>query len=53
MNEEKISSVPQFNDQYYDHWSELMENILRAKGLWSLVEDGLEEPKDGVALTDA
>ncbi|KAL7592649.1 hypothetical protein Lser_V15G32689 [Lactuca serriola] len=53
MNEEKMSSVPQFNGQHYDHWSELMENILRAKGLWSLFEDGLEEPRDGVALTDA
>lgn len=53
MSEEKgLTKIPQFSG-HYDHWSELVENLLRAKGLWSLVENGFEEPKVGTLLTDA
>ncbi|XP_022961422.1 uncharacterized protein LOC111462003 [Cucurbita moschata] len=31
--------------------SELMENLLRAKGLWSLVEEGYTEPAEGIEVT--
>ena len=35
--------LPQF-DGHWDHWSEVMENFFRARGLWSLIESGVEEP---------
>ncbi|KAK4440576.1 hypothetical protein Salat_0392500 [Sesamum alatum] len=33
-------SVPKF-DGYYDHWAMLMENFLRSKEYWSVVENGI------------
>ncbi|KAF2293462.1 hypothetical protein GH714_022661 [Hevea brasiliensis] len=52
MSDDKtLTKIPHF-DGHYDHWSELMENLLRAKGLWSLIENGFEEPK-GEMLTEA
>ncbi|XP_045802227.1 uncharacterized protein LOC123895786 [Trifolium pratense] len=33
-------SVPKF-DGYYDHWAMLMENLLRSKEFWSVVENGV------------
>ncbi|KAJ9559214.1 hypothetical protein OSB04_013828 [Centaurea solstitialis] len=50
MSEEKLK-VPHF-DGYYEHWSEMMENLLRAKRLWNLIEPGFEEPAVGVALNE-
>jgi len=53
MSEDKtLTKIPHF-DGHYDHWSELMENLLRAKGLWSLVENGFTKPKEGTLLTEA
>lgn len=53
MNDDKtLTKIPHF-DGHYDHWSELMENLLRAKGLWSLVENGFERPVEGTRLTEA
>ncbi|XP_057999374.1 uncharacterized protein LOC131178435 [Hevea brasiliensis] len=53
MSEDKtLTKIPHF-DGHYDHWSELMENLLRAKGLWSLVEIGFTEPIEGTILTEA
>ena len=53
MSDEKISvKIPHFDGSHYDHWSELMENLLRAKGLWNLVETGIKEPNEGVVLTN-
>ena len=49
MEEEKMK-VPQF-DGHWDHWSEVMENFFRARGLWSLIENGLEEPTTTTILT--
>ncbi|KAJ9543711.1 hypothetical protein OSB04_023418 [Centaurea solstitialis] len=46
-----LSVVPRF-DGHYDHWAELMENFLRAKGLWSCVEHGVVA-RGGVTLEDA
>jgi len=42
------AAVPRF-DGHYDHWSMLMENFLRSKEYWSLVETGYE----GQAVTYA
>ncbi|CAM8898230.1 unnamed protein product [Rhodiola kirilowii] len=56
MSDEKFSSkISHFDGNHYDHWSELMENLLRAKGLWNLVQNGFIEPNEGaiVVLTDA
>lgn len=47
-----VTKIPHF-DGHYDHWSELMENLLRGKGLWSLMENGFDEPRAGTMLTDA
>ena len=40
-------SIPHF-DGHYDHWSMLIENFLRSKELWGLVETGYEEPVSGL-----
>ncbi|XP_073265803.1 uncharacterized protein [Populus alba] len=45
-------AIPRF-DGHYDHWSMLMENFLRSKEYWSLVEQGINEPTVGSVLTDA
>ncbi|GAA0172111.1 hypothetical protein LIER_43920 [Lithospermum erythrorhizon] len=36
-DENSLIKVPTF-EGHYDHWSELMENILKAKGLWGMIE---------------
>lgn len=33
-------SVPKF-DGFYDHWAMLMENLLRSKEYWGLIEGGV------------
>ncbi|KAL5724118.1 hypothetical protein ACHQM5_007419 [Ranunculus cassubicifolius] len=48
-------AIPLF-DGHYDHWSLLMENFLRSKEYWHLIEDGISEPANEAAeraLTDA
>ena len=35
-------AIPRFNG-HYDHWSMLMENFLRSKEMWELVENGYTE----------
>ncbi|CAL2238396.1 unnamed protein product [Prunus armeniaca] len=44
-------AIPCF-DGHYDHWSMLMENFLRSKEYWTLVETGIVEPESGVVLTE-
>lgn len=44
--------IPRF-DGHYDHWGMLMENFLRSKEYWSLIEDGIAEPAEGAVLTEA
>ena len=43
--------IPRF-DGHYDHWSMLMENFLRSKEYWHIVESGVAEPAVGVMLTE-
>ncbi|MCI39450.1 homeobox-leucine zipper protein HDG8-like, partial [Trifolium medium] len=33
-------AIPKF-DGYYDHWLMLMENLLRSKEYWGLIENGV------------
>lgn len=49
MGDDKMK-LPQF-EGHWDHWSEVMENFFRAKGLWNLIEIGFEEPASTVVLT--
>ncbi|KAI9157025.1 hypothetical protein LWI28_015633 [Acer negundo] len=43
-------AIPKFDGHY---WSMLMENFLRSKEYWSLVEDGIPAAAEGVVLTEA
>ncbi|KAH7554147.1 hypothetical protein JRO89_XS12G0120200 [Xanthoceras sorbifolium] len=45
-------AIPRF-DGHYDHWSMLMENFLRSKEYWQVVDSGVAEPTEGIMLTDA
>lgn len=48
-------AIPRF-DGHYDHWSMLMENFLRSKEYWGLIEGGIVDPTGGdsdVVLSDA
>ncbi|KAJ1398724.1 gag-polypeptide of LTR copia-type [Sesbania bispinosa] len=42
-------AIPRFDGQY-DHWSMLMENFLKSKEYWQVIEYGV--PKASVVLTD-
>ncbi|KAK9931772.1 hypothetical protein M0R45_019036 [Rubus argutus] len=44
--------IPRF-DGHYDHWSMRMDNFLRSKEYWGLVETGYEEPASGSTVTEA
>ena len=46
------AAIPRFNG-HYDHWSMLIENFLRSKEYWTIVENGIEAPAAGETLTDA
>ncbi|GJW21496.1 putative RNA-directed DNA polymerase [Tanacetum coccineum] len=51
MNDDKLK-VPVF-DGHYEHWSEMMENFLRAKQVWNLIDPGIREPTVGIAQSEA
>ncbi|KAL4584185.1 hypothetical protein LXL04_008777 [Taraxacum kok-saghyz] len=51
MNDDKMK-VPVF-DGHYEHWSEMMENLLRAKKVWNLIDPGIREPEVGIAQSEA
>ncbi|KAM7502462.1 hypothetical protein LguiB_001366 [Lonicera macranthoides] len=44
--------IPKF-DGDYDHWSLLMENLLRSKEYWGAIEVGYVEPAEGETLVAA
>ena len=44
-------SISRF-DGHFDHWSMLMENFLRSKELWILIETGYTEPEKGASVTE-
>ncbi|RVX23984.1 Retrovirus-related Pol polyprotein from transposon TNT 1-94 [Vitis vinifera] len=39
-------------DAHYDHWCMLMENFLRSKEYWNLIEQGILTAEAGVELTE-
>lgn len=39
-------------DGHYDHWCMLMENILRSKDYWSLIEQGIPTTEAGAEFTE-
>ncbi|XP_074326486.1 uncharacterized protein LOC141664432 [Apium graveolens] len=43
--------IPKF-DGFYEHWAKLMENFLRSKEFWSLVEDGIDEMPEGTKSSE-
>lgn len=51
MSERESSlSIPKF-DGDYEHWAMLMENLLRSKEWWDLIEVGVTTPERNVILT--
>ena len=48
----KMMTIPKF-DGDFEHWSMLMENLLRSKEWWDMIESGYVEPARGEILTDA
>ena len=40
-------------DGHYDHWSMLMENFLRSKEYWPIVESRIQAPAPNTVLLDA
>ena len=46
------AAIPRF-DGHYDHWSMLMENFLRSKEYWPIIESGIEELATTTILIDA
>ena len=44
-------AIPKF-DGHYDHWSMLMENFLRSKEYWGLVENGIPAAAEEEDLTE-
>ncbi|KAL4565654.1 hypothetical protein LXL04_029757 [Taraxacum kok-saghyz] len=51
MNDDKMK-VPVF-DGHFEHWSEMMENLLRAKQVWNLIDPGIRESAVGIAQSEA
>ncbi|XP_076930697.1 uncharacterized protein LOC143595610 [Bidens hawaiensis] len=51
MSTEKLK-VPIFEGRY-EHWSKMMENLLRAKQLCGLIDPGIIEPAVGIAQSEA
>jgi len=45
-------AIPHF-DGHHDHWAMLMENFLRSKEYWPLVEDGITSYPKGTVLIAA
>nr|XP_034893821.1 uncharacterized protein LOC118033088 [Populus alba] len=44
-------AIPRF-DGHYDHWSMLMENFLRSKEYWNLIETGITAAAEGSSLSE-
>ena len=43
-------AIPKY-DGHYDHWAKLMENFLRSKQYWNLVEQGIAKVADGAVFS--
>lgn len=49
---DSLLSIPKF-DGDYEYWAMLMENLLRSKEWWNLIETGISQPDRNVILTGA
>ena len=49
-DKDRSMSIPKF-DGDYEHWAMLMENLLRTKEWWELIENGVTQPERNVILT--
>ena len=52
MSERETLIIPKF-DGDYEHWAMLMENLLRSKEWWDLIETGFTRPESDAILTEA
>lgn len=52
MSEKDTLIIPRF-DGDYEHWAMLMENLLRSKEWWNLIETGIPRQERNVILTGA
>ncbi|CAA7040785.1 unnamed protein product [Microthlaspi erraticum] len=52
MSEKDNLIVPKF-DGDYEHWAMLMENLLKSKEWWDLIETGIPRVERNVILTGA
>ncbi|XP_024004889.1 uncharacterized protein LOC112082035 [Eutrema salsugineum] len=52
MSEKETMIIPKF-DVDYEHWAMLMENLLRSKEWWALVETGIPSQERGTVLSGA
>ena len=43
--------IPRF-DEDFEHWSLLMENLLRSKEYWKVVSEGYQDQAEGKALSE-
>lgn len=48
---QSMLTIPKF-DGDFEHWSMLMENLMRSKEWWDLIERGYVEPAHGEILTE-
>ncbi|GJR46732.1 hypothetical protein Tco_1182408 [Tanacetum coccineum] len=46
------AAIPKF-DGHYDHWCMLLENFMRSKQYWSVVEDGIPAIGEETQPTEA
>ncbi|KAJ1386180.1 Retrovirus-related Pol polyprotein from transposon TNT 1-94 [Sesbania bispinosa] len=44
-------ATPKLNE-HYDHWAMLMENFLRSKEYWNLIDPGIPQHADGAVIPD-
>ena len=51
--ESQSSLIPFFDGEDYDYWKIKMKTVLRAEGLWNIVEKGFAEPADEASFTEA
>ncbi|CAM8923440.1 unnamed protein product [Rhodiola kirilowii] len=44
-------TIPKLDD-HFDRWSMLMENFLRSKNMWNLLDEGIQTPNGSIAACD-
>ncbi|WOH12088.1 hypothetical protein DCAR_0831587 [Daucus carota subsp. sativus] len=52
-SDSQSSLIPIFDGDDYDYWKIKIRTVLRAEGLWNIVEKGFAEPEDEADLSEA